>query len=788
MEDGTVGVELSYNDEPTLLSMEQCVAMMLTKLVDITLESTGSKPGDCVISIPGYYTDAQRQAMLDACEVAQLHCLRLLHEGTAVALEYSMFKSAKGLFDAEKAQNVVFLDLGHSSFSASVASFVTGKLTIKSAAYDRALGGRDFDVVIAKKIAEAFKAKHNDDPWENPKARMKLLVAAEKAKKTLSPAGVTEARISCECLMNDIDFDMTLKLDEFVASAEPLLARLTPAIMQALAASGIAPADIATVEIVGGSTRLGFVKTRMSDILVGAGLPIDKTALNCGLFTTMNADEAVARGTAWQAALLSTRFRVKEFNVLDAVSFPIKLTWEPSADGAAAAAATDGADDAEEGEASTAASTSAVLFKKFEVTPNSKKVTFRRSEPFTVTAAYDDSAMADLPEGTKPVIRTFTVQTPADLPVDAEGGKPKIRVNVKHNLHGIVSVSSAQLMEEIKEKAAEPVVEAKEEPTAEGEAAAAEAGEGKEEAAPTPAPAAEEEPPKKKRFKKVELTVVSGQEAGMSRARVEKAVEAEVTMAHQDKVIVETNAAKNEVEAYIYAQRDAIVGDLATFTTPAEKEDQETALTAAEDWLYYGDGYDCAKSVYVEKLSDLTKKGAHAAFRQSEARNRDACVKTLKASLEEYKKWLVSSANEEKFKHITDEEKEKVRGACAAGEEWLYAQLEAQAKLDANQDPSLTTEDIGQQRRSLVDKCKSVINKPKPKPPKEEKKEPEAKEPEAAATPEAEAAPAEGKEGGEEKKDAEETPAPEAPAAAADEAAPASEEKEGDAATMSDDK
>ena len=145
MEDGSVGVELIYNDETTAFSMEQLVAMMLTKLVKITLEATGAKPGDCVISIPGFYTDAQRQAMLNACDISQLNCLRLLHEGTATALEYGMFKSAKGLFDAEKPQNVLFVDLGHASFSVTVASYVTGKLTIRSTAYDRSLGGRDFD-------------------------------------------------------------------------------------------------------------------------------------------------------------------------------------------------------------------------------------------------------------------------------------------------------------------------------------------------------------------------------------------------------------------------------------------------------------------------------------------------------------------------------------------------------------------------------------------------------------------------------------------------------------------
>jgi len=367
LEDGSIGVEVQYDDATHVLSMEQCVAMMLTKLVKITLGATGAKPGDCVISIPAYYTDAQRLAMLNACEIAQLHCLRLLHEGTAVALEYGMFKSAKGVFDAEKPQNVMFLDLGQSAFTVTIASYVTGKLTIKAATYDRTLGGRSFDELLARKIAAAFKAKHRDDPWGNVKARMKLMEAGEKTKKTLSPVGVTEAPVSCECLMNDIDFNMKVTLDEFITESEPLLARMAPPIMQAIAQSGITPADITTVEIIGGSTRLGFVKARMSDILIGSGVPLDKSAANSGLSSTMNADEAVARGTAWQAALLSTRFRVKEFQVVDAVTFPVKLVWEPSAGSGASDAGE--ADEGDEGEAPAVSSgaSSALLFKKNEV-------------------------------------------------------------------------------------------------------------------------------------------------------------------------------------------------------------------------------------------------------------------------------------------------------------------------------------------------------------------------------------------------------------------------------------
>ena len=119
-----------------------------------------------------------------------------------------------------------------------MVAFQTGKLAVKSAAYDRNLGGRAIDECIAKWIGEEFKAKHNLDAWESPKARMKLLAAAEKAKKTLSPKGVAEAPINVECLMNDLDFNCKLTLEKLMEMAEPLLARLEAPIREALATAG----------------------------------------------------------------------------------------------------------------------------------------------------------------------------------------------------------------------------------------------------------------------------------------------------------------------------------------------------------------------------------------------------------------------------------------------------------------------------------------------------------------------------------------------------------------------
>ena len=175
--DGLVGVEVMYDGEPKKLSMAQCAAMMIFKMSQICAESNkGAAIAETVVSVPAWFTNAQRLCMLDACDVAGVRCLRLMHDTTATALEYGIWRSAKKAFDEKDAQRVLFVDLGYSSYQVSVVDYVIGKLTVKATAFDRTLGGRDFDLAIAEWIGAEFQAKHKCDPMSNVKARMKKML------------------------------------------------------------------------------------------------------------------------------------------------------------------------------------------------------------------------------------------------------------------------------------------------------------------------------------------------------------------------------------------------------------------------------------------------------------------------------------------------------------------------------------------------------------------------------------------------------------------------------------
>ncbi|KAJ2808914.1 adenyl-nucleotide exchange factor sse1, partial [Coemansia furcata] len=198
--DGEVGVEVNYLNEPTKFSATQLYAMYLGKLRDTTTKEIGGTMSDVVISVPGWYTDRQRRAVQQASRIAGLNCLRVLNDSTAAALGYGITKSD---LPEETARNVVFVDLGHSSFSVSVVAFKKGELKVKSVAYERSVGGRSFDQALLDHFIEVFNDKYKIDIRSNSKAQVRLRAACEKLKKVLSAN--TQAPITVENLMNDID-------------------------------------------------------------------------------------------------------------------------------------------------------------------------------------------------------------------------------------------------------------------------------------------------------------------------------------------------------------------------------------------------------------------------------------------------------------------------------------------------------------------------------------------------------------------------------------------------------
>jgi heat shock protein 4 len=711
----TIGVKVVSAGQESVVPIEAVAGMMIKHMAQVTAETQKSPlPSDYVICIPFSYTDAQRRALITACEMVGITSgvLRLMHENTAVALAYGIFKDLKKEFIADEPQHVLFIDMGASAFTCSVTTFEPGKLMVKSAYYDNEAGGRDFDWIIAEWLSAQFEKKYagklSGKPMDNPKAVLKLLTAAEKAKKTLSPNGVKEVRIQLEMLIDELDFSCTLSAAEYEAMCAPLLARLRHPVEAALKEAGLEPKDLSGCEIVGGSSRIGCVKRELTKILGG----------DVVLSTTLNADEAVARGAALQSAILSPRFKVLPYDIQEAQPFPIVISWE----GDAAAAVGTEVDAVTGAEAPT---DSVVMFDRGLSFPIVRRVTLRRSGTFIVKSKYDDAALKyGYPEHKAREIADFAIETP-------KGDEDKkVRVNVKQDIHGIIHLSSAQMVEEVEDEAA----------AAAGTEAAPIAGDA--DAAKKDAPAAattEEEKKATKKIKKTNLEFKVSRPVDWTRDEVDKVYEAEVAMANTDRIVQETADKRNELESYIYDMRDKVSSDshYGPYGTDAEKADFASRNENMENWLYE-EGFDATKAVYVEQLAELKKYGDPIKQRKMEAEARPVSVNSLKASLEVYNKWVNESQTDEKYAHITDDERATVHSKCDETSTWLYGMLDKQGGMAGNQDPVLTVALLNTKKKELIEKCKPIMTKAAPKKKKEEA--PKKEDPPAASSAETPAA------------------------------------------------
>uniref|UniRef100_A0A8C1YTW8 Heat shock protein 4b n=1 Tax=Cyprinus carpio TaxID=7962 RepID=A0A8C1YTW8_CYPCA len=406
MPSGRTGIKVMYMEEEKVFSIEQITAMLLTKLKE-TAESALKKPvADCVISVPCFYTDAERRSVIDAAQIAGLNCLRLMNETTAVALAYGIYKQDLPAPE-EKPRTVVFVDIGHSGYQVSVCAFNKGKLKILATAFDPEMGGKDFDERLVKHFCEEFAVKYKLDVRSKPRALVRLYQECEKLKKLMS-ANSSDLPLNIECFMNDIDVSSKLNRAQFEEMCADILVRVEPPLRSLLEQAHLKKDDIHAVEIVGGASRMPAIKERINKFFGKEPS------------TTLNADEAVARGCALQCAILSPAFKVREFSITDVVAFPISLKWNSAAE--------DGVSDCE-------------VFPKNHASPFSKVLTFYRREPFSLEAYYSCPKELPYPD---PTIGQYIIQK---VIPQASGESSKVKVKVRVNVHGIFSVSSASLVE-----------------------------------------------------------------------------------------------------------------------------------------------------------------------------------------------------------------------------------------------------------------------------------------------------------------------------------------------------
>jgi heat shock protein 4 len=208
---GKLMFQVSYQGANETFVAEQVVAAYINKLRNI-IQINKLANTEAVLSVPSYYTQIERKALLDAARIAELQVTRLLNESTAVALDYGIFR--KNDLDAKVAKNVLFVDFGHSKLSTFAYSFTKEKMTMLAQHHERNLGCRDIDYVLLQFYKTVFeKSSGGLDIFESRKAVVKLVEAIERQRKTLSAN--SEYTMNQEYLMEENDLLYNMKRDEF---------------------------------------------------------------------------------------------------------------------------------------------------------------------------------------------------------------------------------------------------------------------------------------------------------------------------------------------------------------------------------------------------------------------------------------------------------------------------------------------------------------------------------------------------------------------------------------------
>ncbi|XP_016982480.1 hypoxia up-regulated protein 1 [Drosophila rhopaloa] len=721
-------------------SVEELVAQMLVKAKQFAQESTQQAITECVLTVPGYFGQAEREALLSAAQLANLKVLQLINDYAAVALNYGVFH--RGEIN-ETAQYFLFYDMGAYKTSAAVVSYqlVKDKQTkeinpvvqVLGVGYDRTLGGLEIQLRLRDYLAKEFNAlkKTKTDVTTSPRALAKLFKEAGRLKNVLSAN--TEFYAQIENLLEDIDFKLTVSREKLEQICEDLWPRATKPLEQALASSHLSLDVINQVILFGGGTRVPRVQETI------------KALIKQELGKNLNADESATMGAVYKAADLSAGFKVKKFVVKDATLLPLQVSFER-----------------DPGEGAAVKQVKRVLFALMNPYPQKKVITFNKhTDDFEFYVNYADldryskeeiAALGSL-NVTKvqlKEVKELLEKSKKEL-VDNKGikayfylddsgifrctgveyvyekQKPEEDADEDSTLSKLGSTLSKLFAKEGDEKKEDS--EQGEEPSNTGEEPpkAEDSEKPKEEEASSKEQKSEETSKQEAEAKNdtIKLVTVKSPVTYESQTQftiplagsgydISLAKLAAINKAEEQRVRLES--AFNSLEAHIIEVQQKLEEDsYAKCVTAEEKEKLLAECSTLGEWLYE-DLEDPKAEIYEEKLTQLKKLSNVFLARHWEHEERPEAIKALKGMIDGAEKFLVTGRNLTKDTNpekdvFTQVEIDTLAKVITETSTWLKTETAAQKKLAKNADIRLTVKDITDKMGLLDREVKYLVNK-----------------------------------------------------------------------------
>ena len=732
-------------------SVEEMVANLLHYCHRIAQDAAGGPVFEAVVTVPPFFGQSHRKALIAAAEASGIKLLSLVHTYSAAALQYGIEKDF-----SNKTENVILLDVGATSTEAALVTYTSsqvkegtalrgqtnvGQFRVRDVQWNDQAGVANLETVLAKHFAEEFKEKHGTDLTAHPKAMAKLKKACKKTKEVLSAN--TDAGVAVTSIHDDIDFVSHITREKFEELAGDLFARAAEPLQRLVEANNLTMDEISAIELLGGGTRVPRMQTFLSEAL--GGRELDRH---------LDSDEATVIGAGFFAANLSTAFRMRQFGMTDGSPYEIECVLQPQV-----------LDEAAEGGFSDVGEP-----EVRQLIPRMKRLPIRRSvsipnfegDSLLLTTRY--SAKGPLPPGiTEHKIASYQVTGVKDTLNAHNVTSGKFAAVFHMGVDGILEIERTDIAvtwngtviekvldadpppskeAEAPQEGAEKKETAGEEPPAEGESGAGD----KNDTSSSNAEAEKKDDIPKVRFKEVEMvkpmtakprlnhTVVWELVPSLTKEDVYKLSDSLINLKKLDKEKKENEEAKNALESWVIETRSRLVDDEEVEQVSSEnwRDSFKQTLEEAEDWLYEGGeggGANANKTLFSAKLATLKDQFRGVGYRADEMKKRPGVIAEAREFLEETTELLELWSTTKAWLPVAPKEglQESLASFNVTLEKWVAEQKEHSLL----EDPVFGTYEITAKVKPMRERLERMK---KMKPPKQKVEKPKKEEAAANGT------------------------------------------------------